>query len=120
VRIETTRITDDLDGTDGAHTHRIVLDSLAVEIDLSQANAARLYDLLAPYLDAGRRIGSPLARPAGGPAPAQIRNWWADQAPGNGLPSFVARGAIPAAVLRAWMARDQTPAAPPQRRTRRR
>lgn len=49
---------DDVDGSPAAHTVVFALDGLRYEIDLSDANAAALRDLFAPYVAAGRRAGS--------------------------------------------------------------
>jgi hypothetical protein len=98
-----TTVTDDIDGSADAETYRLALDGLTVEIDLSKQNADKLYNVLAPYLDAGRRLsGKRRAAPAG-PAP-EIRQWWKDNP--DGLPTWQPRGAVPAAVTQAWQNRD--------------
>jgi Lsr2 len=56
---------DDLDGTPDAHPVRFGLDGRDYEIDLTDAHAQQLRDLLTPYLSAGRRLarnGRPYAR----------------------------------------------------------
>ncbi|MFT4216920.1 MAG: Lsr2 family protein [Micropruina sp.] len=51
------RLVDDLDSTEAAESISFGLDSASYEIDLSEDNAARLRDLLAPFVAAGRRVG---------------------------------------------------------------
>ncbi|MCW2722442.1 MAG: hypothetical protein JWR81_6264, partial [Pseudonocardia sp.] len=46
---------DDLDGSDAEGTVSFSLDRTEFEIDLSEGNAARLRDVLAPYVGAARR-----------------------------------------------------------------
>ncbi|MBO0515238.1 histone-like nucleoid-structuring protein Lsr2 [Streptomyces beijiangensis] len=55
-----TRYIDDLSGKEGddVQTHRISLDSIGREIDLSAENYDKLLTLLGPYLDAGRKMGA--------------------------------------------------------------
>ena len=58
---------DDLDAsTDGVATHHIGLDGVVYEIDLTEANLARLRDALAPFLAAGRRLPRSKAAPRRG------------------------------------------------------
>ncbi|MDN5855164.1 MAG: Lsr2 family protein [Actinomycetia bacterium] len=55
------RIIDDLDGTElsegDAESVRFALDGVEYELDLSDANAAALRELIGPYIEAGRRTG---------------------------------------------------------------
>src|SRR5215212_3541480 len=51
----TVRFVDDLDGSDASGTVSFGLDGRTYEIDLSEANAARLRDVLAPFVAAARR-----------------------------------------------------------------
>jgi hypothetical protein len=128
----TTHIVDDLDGTPDATTHTISLDGRTIDIDLSDTNTDQLYELLDPYFAKGqpvigaRKPPTKRARPqrpptkphhktpttnAAAPAagtPAAVRAWWADHVDTDDLPTWQARGAIPAAVLRAWEHRDAT------------
>jgi hypothetical protein len=46
---------DDLDGTEGATTISFGLDGKPYEIDLSEANTARLREALAPFIAAARK-----------------------------------------------------------------
>ena len=52
-----TKYTDDLDGSDAAGSVEFALDGRAYEIDLNDQNAARLRDVLAPFVAAARRAG---------------------------------------------------------------
>jgi nucleoid-associated protein Lsr2 len=47
--------TDDLDGSPGAETVSFGLDGVIYEIDLAPVNRARLAEIVAPYLAAGRK-----------------------------------------------------------------
>jgi hypothetical protein len=112
---------DDLDGSEAdAGTVRFGLDGKRLEIDLSAANAARLRDVLAPYIAAGSKIGRAKAgasrdsrRAAGGGSAgrrsdaAAVRRWASEHGHDVG-----ALGRISAEVVAAYDARDQAPAAP--------
>lgn len=110
MRKVTTVITDDLDGSPGAEPHTITVDGFRIEIDLCPANTSKLYTFLRPYLEAGRKVaGSRRRNPHSEPPPAgsnatAIRAWWKDNP--DGLPTWQARGAVPAAVVRAWQTKD--------------
>lgn len=54
VRIE---LIDDIDGSEGYETVNFDLDNVSYEIDLSETNASELRDVLAPYVEHGRRTG---------------------------------------------------------------
>ena len=55
----TVTLFDDFDGsTEGVRTVTIGLDRQTVELDLSEANYAKVSDFLTPYLDAGRKTSS--------------------------------------------------------------
>jgi hypothetical protein len=56
-------LVDDIDGGPATETVSFSLDGVAYEIDLSDGNAARLRDALAPYVGPARRRGG---RAAGG------------------------------------------------------
>lgn len=64
------QLVDDIDGSvldvDAGETVRFSVDGTAYEIDLSDENAAKLREVFAPYLKAGRRLGS-------GRKPASVR-----------------------------------------------
>jgi nucleoid-associated protein Lsr2 len=71
---------DDIDGGTAEETVTFALDGTTYEIDLSQANAAKLRDLLAPYVSAARRstgrgTRKSRGRSSGGPNPSEIREW---------------------------------------------
>ena len=75
---------DDLDGSSAEGTVRFGLDGVEYEIDLSAGHAKELRDVLARYVDAGRRLsgstrkparGGSRRGPAGGPNTTEIREW---------------------------------------------
>ena len=72
-------LVDDLDGKDADETVTFGLDGADYEIDLSEANAKKLRDLLAPYAAAGRKVGGRRRRSqraaAGGTSASEIRQW---------------------------------------------
>ena len=49
------RLVDDIDGSEADESVEFTLDGMSLEIDLSKDNAAKLRDILAPYVAAGRR-----------------------------------------------------------------
>jgi hypothetical protein len=51
------RFVDDLDGSEAAGTVDFGLDGRRYEIDLSEDNAGKLRDVLAPYVGAARKSG---------------------------------------------------------------
>lgn len=51
------KLIDDLDGGDADETVRFALDGVHYEIDLSKKNAAKVRNLIEPYITAGSRIG---------------------------------------------------------------
>src|ERR1700712_2148889 len=60
-----TYLVDDLDGSEAAETVAFSLDKQAYEIDLNEANAARLREKLARFVDAAPPVKtSPKAAPA--------------------------------------------------------
>ncbi|PRB17258.1 Lsr2 family protein [Microbacterium sp. MYb62] len=68
---------DDLDQTpiDGAGgSHTFALDGREYEIDLSEANADRLRGALAPFIGAGRRVGSSKIASASAPTRGRARS----------------------------------------------
>ncbi|WIV60641.1 histone-like nucleoid-structuring protein Lsr2 [Amycolatopsis nalaikhensis] len=122
---------DDIDGGVANQTIPFGLDGVSYEIDLSDANAAALRDVLARYIAAGRRIGgrkvrlaageSAQAKKSGGTASdrertRQIREW----ANANGY-TVSERGRLPSEVIEAFEANDGQPIvvdepAPPARK----
>lgn len=50
-------LTDDLTGGDADETMTFGLDGKTYEIDLKDKNAEKLRKLLAPYVEAGRKVG---------------------------------------------------------------
>jgi Lsr2 len=53
----TVRFIDDLDGSDASGTFDFSLEGRQYQIDLSDENAAKLRDALAPYIDVARKAG---------------------------------------------------------------
>jgi Lsr2 len=51
------KLVDDLDGGDADETVKFALDGIQYEIDLSEKNADKLRELIAPYVGAGTKIG---------------------------------------------------------------
>jgi hypothetical protein len=102
-------LVDDLDGGAAEETVTFSLDGVSYEIDLSHENAARLRDLLAPYVGHGRRIGGgrrassgsarTTGKSTGGIDPAEVRAW----AKGEGIP-VNERGRISADLLAKFQA----------------
>ena len=52
----TVRFIDDLDGSDAVGTVTFSLENRAYEIDLSDENADKLHDALAPFIEHGRQV----------------------------------------------------------------
>lgn len=73
--------TDDLDGSDAAETIAFALDGIAYTIDLSEDNARKLRDALAPFIAAGerergaRKAAASSRRHSSGTAATEIRAW---------------------------------------------
>jgi hypothetical protein len=96
-------ITDDLDGSEGARTVLFGLDGVPYEIDLVEANRARLEAALAPFIAAGRRVRRGERRAssrASRPADRAAVRAWAREA---GL-DVSDRGRISAEVMRQYEA----------------
>jgi hypothetical protein len=73
-------ITDDLDGSENAQTVSFGLDGVTYEIDLAKKNRARLEHVLAPFIEAARRVprGGRRRGGRGAGAPAdrsEVRDW---------------------------------------------
>lgn len=99
-------LVDDLDGGTADETLTFSLDGVSYEIDLNHDNAARLRDVLAPYIGHGRRIGGsrrqsarPAGRAAGRTDPAEVREW----AKGQGI-AVNERGRISAELMEKFQA----------------
>jgi hypothetical protein len=106
---------DDLDGSEASGTVEFALDGRSYEIDLSDENAARLRDALAPFVTAGRKAGGRSSgrgrgqsKPAAEPEKparsnraetAAIRQWAREH--GHEISE---RGRIPKSVLEAYRA----------------
>jgi hypothetical protein len=57
-------LSDDIDGGQADETVQFAVDGVSYEIDLSDANAEALRGLLAPYVEAARRVGGRSSRRA--------------------------------------------------------
>ncbi|AQA13107.1 Lsr2 family protein [Streptomyces samsunensis] len=93
-------ISDDLEGGEAEETVTFGLDGKLYEIDLNSANASKLRDALAPYVDAGRkraRSGKTYRHTAVAPDPAAVRAW----ARSHGM-EVPPRGRIPKKVYEAF------------------
>ena len=95
---------DDIDGGPASETVHFSLDGVAYEIDLNDANAARLRDTMAPYVGPARRTGgrstSGRARGRGrgrNNRTAEIRAWARD----NGH-KVNERGRVPGDIVAAY------------------
>lgn len=103
-----TSFVDDLDGSTAVGTVQFALEGKSYEIDLSDENAARLRDSLAPFVSSARRATTGRGRAkmtVGAPARADreqtqaIRAWAKD----NGH-AISERGRIPKTVVEAFQA----------------
>lgn len=99
-------LVDDFDGTEASETVTFGLDGVDYEIDLTGANAAKLREVLGPYVEAGRRVGGRRRRGGQrgggsntGPSAADIRQWARDN--GWDVPE---RGRVSAEVREAYAA----------------
>jgi hypothetical protein len=98
----TITLTDDIDESPAAETVSFALDGVSYEIDLSEANSAKLRDALALYIAHGQKVGGRkvAGRPSSGGKRANtaaIREW----ARGEGH-SVNERGRIPAHIVAAY------------------
>ena len=98
-------VSDDLDGSPGAATVTFGLDGTSYEIDLSKVNRAKLAQVIAPYIQAGRRVSRSRGRSGAGRQGARraelsgVRTW----AKENGL-KVSERGRISAEVMQKYEA----------------
>jgi hypothetical protein len=106
-RVTEVRLVDDIDGSKAAETVSFGLDRRMYELDLSEKNAGKLRDALAPFVASARRAGG-RRRSNGGsrmtekPATdrertAAIREWAREH--GHKIAD---RGRIPASVIEAY------------------
>jgi len=111
------RLVDDLDGGNADESVDFTVDNKRYQMDLSEKNAARLREILAPFIAAARRASGPAttrsrrstiaARPSGpGAETAAIREW----AGANGF-TVSARGRIAVSVREAYENRATSTAA---------
>jgi hypothetical protein len=102
---------DDLDGTPSNNVSTVTfgLDGAAYEIDLGDGNAAKLRDVLAPYVAVAQRVGGRrkrggvVAGPVGSGRSKEQTQAIRDWAKKNGH-DISDRGRIPAAVINAFEA----------------
>lgn len=95
-------LVDDIDGTEADETVSFALDGKDYAIDLTEKNAQKLRDALAPFIGHARRENGRAKRGGranGGPAPAEIRAWARDN--GFDVPE---RGRVSAEVRDAYSA----------------
>ena len=94
-------LTDDIDGSDADRTVEFSLGSASYSIDLSDANAAKLEEALAPFIAKAQRVGRTrkAAAPGRGANTAAVRVWARE----NGF-EVSDRGRVPANVLEAYNA----------------
>jgi hypothetical protein len=57
-RVTEVRLVDDIDGSKAAETVSFGLDRRMYELDLSEKNAGKLRDALAPFVASARRAGA--------------------------------------------------------------
>lgn len=107
---------DDIDGSEAAETVTFSLDGVGYEVDLSEANASELREILSSYAKHSRRIGGRAAAPrrsGGGPARTDkeqltaIRAW----ARSRGL-EVNERGRIPGHIVEQYHASATAPQTP--------
>lgn len=99
------RLEDDLDNSEAAETIVFGIDSVSYEIDLSEQNAQKLRDALAPYVAAARRTGGGRrrsggrgrGRSGGGTSATDVRAWASE----NGY-QVSSRGRVPAEIREAY------------------
>jgi hypothetical protein len=118
----TVKFIDDLDGSEAAGTFDFALDGKQYQIDLSEENAARLRDALAPFVGAARKAsgrssgrGRTQQRQVAEDRPARssreetaaIRQWARE----NGH-QVSERGRIPKSVIEAYQAAQNSGRAP--------
>jgi hypothetical protein len=105
-------LVDDLDGSEASTTVEFALDGRSYTIDLSDENPKDLREVLAPFVEAGRRLGAGRKSPAtatDGAAARQrgeIRKWAGE----NGF-KVAERGRISADVVQAYEAGNVSKAA---------
>ena len=106
-RVTQVSLVDDIDGSVASSTVGFSLDGKSYELDLSDKNAGKLRDALAPFVDSARRLGGRARRVSGSTAAvarttdrqrtSAIREW----ARKNGH-EVADRGRIPATVIEAY------------------
>lgn len=101
-------MTDDIDGSEATETVTFGIDGSSFEIDLNEAHAEDLREVLAPFMSVARRQGGRPAARSSAPAkprsggdvdPKAVRSW----AEANGV-SVNARGRLKAEVIEQYRA----------------
>ena len=97
-------LVDDLDGETASETITFSYRGTDYEVDLSESNAARLDDALAPFIAAARKVGARRATRASATVPAKsapnprhVREW----AKRNGI-AVSERGRVPTGVVQQY------------------
>ena len=92
-------ITDDLDGTEGARTHRFAWGDTGYEIDMSDAHRDELLRALEPYITAARKTPTTARRrtATSSTGAAEVRAW----ARANGY-QVTDRGRVPETIQQAY------------------
>lgn len=95
-------LVDDIDGGDADETVSFALDGTGYEIDLSAANAAKLREVVAPYVGHARKVasrkGGAARKASAGGNTKDIRDW----ARSNGWPDLSDRGRVPSDIKDAY------------------
>jgi len=103
-------VTDDLDGSENAHTVSFGLDDVSYEIDLSDENRAKLEQALAPFINAARRVPRGSRRYQAGPPSGSAADRAALRAWGKAASLKVSeRGRISGVVVREYEASRSRP-----------
>ena len=101
-------MTDDIDGSEATETVTFGIDGSSFEIDLNEAHAEDLREVLAPFISVARRQGGRAPARSSAPAkprssgdvdPKAVRSW----AEANGV-SVNARGRLKAEVIEQYRA----------------
>jgi hypothetical protein len=104
-----TRFVDDIDRSAAAETVKFTIDGMALEIDLSEANATAFRLAVAPYVQHARpqkvkgKGGQKRNREVN-PETVAAREWWRREGGRNGVREFQGKGRIPADVMELFRA----------------
>jgi len=114
-QIREVRLVDDLDGSQAVETLEFSLAGRNYEIDLSEDNAKKLRDALAPFVNAARRVTA-RRRPGSSAGASGSRTSVADREQNQAIREWARkrgmkvsdRGRIPVEVLEAYNRRDES------------